>query len=167
MAAPSIVEGRSWTLGDNIDTDQIIPSQYLVMGSLRDMAAHCLETQRPDFAAQCRSGDVVVAGRNFGCGSSREQAPVVLKTLGVSAILAKGYARIFARNAINNALPVIVLPEADEITDGCRLRIDLAAGRLEDLDGGRIFSFAPLEGLPRRIMDAGGLINFLRTEQQS
>lgn len=159
------IAGRSWKLGHDIDTDQIIPSQYLVLGSLTQMATHCLETQRGDFAKECRPGDIVVAGRNFGCGSSREQAPIVLKTLGVGAIVALGYARIFARNAINNALPVIVLPEAGEIPDGNRLRLDLAEGVLEDLDAGRIYRFEPLAGLPGRILEAGGLINYLRAEQ--
>ncbi|EWY37839.1 hypothetical protein N825_09665 [Skermanella stibiiresistens SB22] len=161
------ISGRSWKLGHDIDTDQIIPSQYLVLGSLTQMATHCLETQRTDFAAQCQPGDIVVAGRNFGCGSSREQAPVVLKTLGVGAIVALGYARIFARNAINNALPVIVLPEAEDIPDGHRLSIVLAAGVLNDLDNGRTWKFEPITGLPGKILEAGGLINYLRAEQSA
>ncbi|HEV3157052.1 MAG TPA: 3-isopropylmalate dehydratase small subunit [Candidatus Baltobacteraceae bacterium] len=162
-----MISGRTWAFGDNIDTDQIIPSQYLVLRSIDEMATHSLETQRKEFASQVRPGDVIVAKQNFGCGSSREQAPTVLRALGVGAIIATSFARIFFRNSINMGIPVIVLPQAGEINEGDQLDIDLASGTIENRTNGRRYSFAPLEGLPAEIMAAGGLIPYLKSIEAS
>ncbi len=161
------IAGRVWRFGDDIDTDQIIPSQYLVLGSIADMSRHCMETQRPDFAAAVHPGDILVAGRNFGCGSSREQAPMVLKQLGIAAVVAQSFARIFFRNAINTGLMPIVLPDTGAITEGLVLTIDAAGGTLGGADDGIGHRFTPLDEYPQRILNAGGLINFLREEGQA
>ena len=124
-----IFEGNVWKLGDDIDTDVIIAARYLSTSDAKALAEHCLEDLIPGFAAKVQPGDVIVGGRNFGCGSSREHAPRVFKTLGVSAIIAKSYARIFFRNSFNIGFPLIQATEAvDSIENGDRLKVDLAKG---------------------------------------
>jgi len=159
-----VLEGRVWRFGDDIDTDQIIASQYLVFGSVSEMAKHCMETQREDFAATVRPGDLIVGGRNFGCGSSREQAPMVLKELGIAAVVAESFSRIFFRNAINMGLMPIVLTSTATIADGVRLTIDADAGTVASVTGD-VQRFTPLDDYPRRILQAGGLIKFLKSGQ--
>ena len=124
--------GRAWVFGDGVDTDALAPGGYM-KGPLEELAAHCLETVDPDFAAGVEPGDFVVAGRNFGLGSSREQAAQALKHLGVGAVVARSFAGIFYRNALNLGLPAVVCAEAGKIAAGDRLRVDLAGGRIENL----------------------------------
>ena len=138
-----IICGKTWTFGENIDTDVIIPGRYLRTFNPQDLADHVLEGERPDFTKNVQQGDVIVAGENFGCGSSREQAPVAIKTAGVNAIIAKSFARIFNRNAINIGLPVIVSDIIAE--DGDNIKIDLTKGILINETSGESQNFEPLK----------------------
>jgi 3-isopropylmalate/(R)-2-methylmalate dehydratase small subunit len=156
------VVGRAWLFGDNISTDHIAPGRYFHLRSnLPELAKHVLEDARPDFAPQVQPGDLVVAGRNFGQGSSREQAPLIIKLAGVGAVLAKGFARIFYRNAINIGLPVVVC-DTTPIREGDRLEVDLEAGVVRDLTQGIVVRFTPLSPGIMAILREGGLINYVK-----
>lgn len=152
-----VLEGQIWRFRDHIDTDVIIPGRYLRILDLDEMASHVLEGEDPDFARQVKNGDIIVAGLNFGCGSSREQAPVALKHLGVAAVVAPSFARIFYRNAINVGLPVIM---ADvEVEKGDTLSIDLEAGIIENKNTGKKFEIQPFQNFMLEILEDGGLVN--------
>ncbi|KRB40181.1 MAG: 3-isopropylmalate dehydratase [Pseudomonadota bacterium] len=153
--------GRAFLFGDNIDTDLLAPG-YAMKLPPEELARHCLEAIDPSFAAVVRRGDVVVAGRNFGLGSSREQAAVSLKLLGVSAVLAVSFARIFYRNAINLGLPAIILPLACEIEAGDELSIDPEAGRVENLTQARGYDVAPIPSHLMAMIRDGGLMPHLK-----
>lgn len=158
-----IYEGMAWIFGDDVDTDQIIPARYLTTPDLSLLAPHCLEDLDPEFAGSVGAGDLVVAGRNFGCGSSREHAPGVLKSLGVAAVVAESFARIFYRNGFNLGLPLIQCAEARaRVARGERLRLDLKAGRLINLSKGELYSFKPLPKFMMELIEAGGLSALLR-----
>ncbi|WP_407382060.1 homoaconitase small subunit [Methanobrevibacter sp.] len=152
-----IISGKTWTFGENIDTDVIIPGRYLRTFNPQDLADHVLEGERPDFTENVQKGDVIVAGENFGCGSSREQAPVAIKTAGVSAIIAKSFARIFYRNSINIGLPVIV--SDIEAEDGDIIKIDLSEGSIVNETSGEEASFEPFKEFMLNILEDGGLVN--------
>ena len=152
-----IICGKTWTFGENIDTDIIIPGRYLRTFNPQDLADHVLEGERPDFTKNVQQGDVIVAGENFGCGSSREQAPVAIKTAGVNAIIAKSFARIFYRNAINIGLPVIVSDINAE--DGDIIKIDLSKGILINETSGESQNFEPFKEFMLNILEDGGLVN--------
>jgi len=155
------IQGRAWRFGDEINTDTMAPGLYF-KEPLEVMAQHCLEAVDPDFAANVRRGDVIVAGNNFGLGSAREQAPMALVHLGVGAILAKSFSRIFYRNAINFGLPALIFPQADEISAGDELTIDPVAGRVNNVTTGKQYD---IDGLPPHLMDmisAGGLMPWLK-----
>jgi 3-isopropylmalate/(R)-2-methylmalate dehydratase small subunit len=152
--------GRAFVFGDNIDTDLLAPGHAMKLEPLA-MARYCLEAVDPTFAATVRPGDVVVAGRNFGMGSSREQAAISLKLLGVSAVFAKSFARIFFRNAINAGLPVLALAQADEIAAGDTLTFDLGAGQVRDLTTGRDYAFPSLPPHLLALIEDGGLVPHL------
>ena len=150
------IQGKVWKFGDNIDTDVIIPGRYLRTFSLDDLAAHVMEGVDPDFAKNVEKGDIIVAEENFGCGSSREQAPVALKHSGVSAIVAKSFARIFYRNAVNIGLPVIVADvnaDRDDI-----LKIDLEEGTIKNLTKNKTFKIEPFKKFMLEILKDGGLV---------
>jgi 3-isopropylmalate/(R)-2-methylmalate dehydratase small subunit len=157
------VKGRVWMFGDDINTDLIIPGRYLDNYDPAHLAAHAMEGASKDFASKASKGDIIVAGKNFGCGSSREQAVIALKHAGVSAIVAKSFARIFYRNAINLGLPVVESEDAHEVfSEGAVAVLDMDSSRLESEDGTR---FARLKEIPvhaRRILDQGGLIPHIR-----
>jgi 3-isopropylmalate/(R)-2-methylmalate dehydratase small subunit len=153
--------GRAFVFGDNVDTDQLAPGHAMKLAP-QAMAAFCLQAIDPDFASTVQPGDVVVAGRNFGMGSSREQAAISLKLLGVSAVFAQSFARIFYRNAINVGLPVLVLPEADQIAAGDDVRFDLGRGEAQDLSSGQSYAFQPLPPHLLAMVQAGGLIAHLK-----
>jgi 3-isopropylmalate/(R)-2-methylmalate dehydratase small subunit len=156
---------RAWRLGDNINTDQIIPGRYNVTMDRAQLAKHCLCEYRPDFAAGVKAGDVLVAGRNFGCGSSREHAAVALKATGLAAVIAASFARIFYRNAINIGLPVLIAPDAAAVLeDGGEITIDIAAGSIRDLTHERMFRAEPLPEFVQRIVEAGGIIPLVRQQ---
>lgn len=147
--------------GDHIDTDRIIPGKYTKTLDPRELAAHVFEDLDAGFAAAVKPGAIVVAGHNFGCGSSREQAALAIKTAGVSVVIARSFARIFFRNSINIGLPLIEVA-AHTITADSRLSYDLEAGRLDDLTQGRSYQIAPLPPFLRDIMAEGGLVPYLR-----
>jgi 3-isopropylmalate/(R)-2-methylmalate dehydratase small subunit len=154
--------GRAWVLGDRVDTDVLAPG-HLMKLSAEELAKHCLEAIDPSFAANVRPGDILVAGRSFGIGSSREQAAVSLKLLGIKAILATSYARIFWRNALNLGVPALVMPYAGEIRQGDLVAVDPASGRIENRTTGRTYQVQPLPQHILRIVDAGGLMPYLKS----
>ena len=157
-----MLEGRAHCFGDDISTDHITPGRLAHLRSdLPELAKHVLEDADPTFAGRVRPGDFVVAGGNFGLGSSREHAPLVIKMSGVSAILAKSVARIFFRNAINLGLPILVC-DTDQINDGDQLEVDLAAGTVKDITNGTELTFGKLPEVMLRILDAGGMIPYIK-----
>lgn len=157
------IKGKTWIFGKNIDTDIIIPGRYLRTFNPQDLADHVLEGERPEFTQNVQKGDIIVADENFGCGSSREQAPVAIKTAGVSAIVAKSFARIFYRNAINIGLPVIV---ADiEAHDDDILSIDLSKGTIVNENTNQKVTFEPFKEFMLEILDDGGLVNHYLKEK--
>ena len=156
---------RVWRLGDNVNTDQIIPGRYNVTTDRAHLAKYCLCEHRPDFATGVAAGDVLVAGRNFGCGSSREHAAVALKATGLAAVIAISFARIFYRNAINIGLPVLIAPDAAAaLEDGDAVEVDIASGAIHDLARGRVFQAEPLPDFVQRIVEAGGIIPLVRQQ---
>lgn len=156
--------GKVWVLGDDIDTDIIIPTEYLALKTIDDMKQYGFSPLRPELAGQIQKGDIIVAGKNFGCGSSREQAPSVLKALGIKAVIARSFARIFFRNAINIGLPVIVCKDLyDHVEDGGEAELDLSAGTVT-VDG-QVFSCTKLPEYMQNILSAGGLIASLNKEE--
>lgn len=156
-------EGAAHVYGDNVDTDVIIPARYLTTSEPSELARHCLEDLDPGFAARCETGAVLVAGRNFGCGSSREHAPLAIKGAGVACVVAASFARIFYRNAINVGLPIVECPEAAaEAEPGHRLRVDLEAGVVENLTTGSRHPATPLPGFMRGILESGGLMPWVK-----
>lgn len=153
--------GTVWKYGDNVDTDVIIPARYLNMSTPEELAQHCMEDLDPTFAGAVRSGDIIVAGENFGCGSSREHAPLAIRGAGVSCVVAKSFARIFYRNAINIGLPIIECPQAVEETEsGDRLTIDLRAGKITNERTGRTYHTSPLPEFIMNIVQSGGLVPY-------
>jgi 3-isopropylmalate/(R)-2-methylmalate dehydratase small subunit len=157
------IQGRAWVFGDNIDTDLIVPSKYLTEQDPVVMAQGTFENTRPEFAHEVREGDIIVAGGNFGCGSSREEAVFVLKTLGILAIVARTFARIFFRNAINLGLPALEVGLAPgDVEDGAQVEVDVAEGTLTNLDTGATFQFAKLPTFLQDILDAGGALNWVQ-----
>lgn len=148
--------------GDNIDTDRIIPGKYTKTLDMSQLAAHVLEDLDPDFRTRVNVGDIVVAGENFGCGSSREQAPIALKAAGVSVVIASSFARIFFRNAINVGLPLLEIG-AHSIASGAQLEVDLAAGIVWDISAEKTYHAHPLPPVMLSILQAGGLVNYLKT----
>ncbi len=159
------IRGRTWKYGDNVDTDAIIPARYLNTTSEAELASHCMEDLDTSFAANVRPGDIVVAGKNFGCGSSREHAPLALKASGVSCVIAESFARIFFRNAINIGLPILECPEAAQtIEAGQTLEVDLAKGRIRNLDTGESYTAQPYPAFMLDLIEAGGLIEYTRRQ---
>jgi 3-isopropylmalate/(R)-2-methylmalate dehydratase small subunit len=157
--------GKAWKFGDNIDTDLIIPAYHLVL-PLEEMKAYAMAPIAPDFAAKAAERDVILAGKNFGCGSSREQAPAVLKALGIKAVVAKSFARIFFRNAVNLGLPAIACSEIQEhIQAGDRIEIDLAAAEILAPQYSMRFSCSKQPDFLMDIMNAGGLIPYLAAQK--
>jgi 3-isopropylmalate/(R)-2-methylmalate dehydratase small subunit len=159
-----VLSGRAFKFGDNISTDHIVPGRLLHLRSnLPELAKHVLEDADPTFVERVRSGDFVVGGKNFGLGSSREHAPLVIKMSGVSAILAKSVARIFFRNAINLGLPVLIC-DTDKIDDGDELEIDLGAGKISNLANKSHLRFNPMPNIMLRILNEGGLIPYIKKQ---
>jgi len=163
QSVASRLSGGVWKFGDNVDTDAIIPARYLNMSIAEELAAHCMEDIDRTFAQQVRPGDIIVAGTNFGCGSSREHAPLAIKGAGVSCIVAVSFARIFYRNAIGIGLPILECPDIVRGTEaGHRLEVDLSEGVVRNLDTGRSFEAEPYPPFLIRIIEAGGLIPYTR-----
>jgi 3-isopropylmalate dehydratase small subunit len=155
-----VIEGRTWKFGDNVDTDQIIPAEYLITPDMKVLAKHAFEKARPEFAKQVKPGDIIVAGRNFGSGSSREHAPRALLGAGVTCVVAKSFARIFFRNSINIGLPLI---ETDiPVKEGEKLRIDFENGTVTNLATMKSAKFPPYADFLKNLMDKGGLIPYAK-----
>ena len=153
--------GIAWKFGDNIDTDQIIPARYLVTIDPKELGQHCMEDADPEFAKKVQAGDVLVGLKNFGCGSSREHAPIAIKAVGISAVIAKSFARIFYRNSINLGLPLFETESADRIGQGDQLELNLATGEIKNLTKGETYRAQPLPEFAREIMAAGGLMKYV------
>ena len=158
--------GRAWKFGDDVDTDFIIAARYCNVSDGAALAKHAFADARPEFASSAVEGDAIVGGRNFGCGSSREHAPIAIKAAGVRVIIAKSFARIFYRNAFNIALPLLESVEADEdISDGDRISVDLVAGRFENLTRGKSYSARPIPPFMEQLIREGGLVEYIRKEK--
>lgn len=154
--------GTAYKYGDNVDTDVIIPARYLAIQDRAELASHAMEDIDADFVKKLKKGDLVVAGKNFGCGSSREHAPLVLKVSGVSCVIAETFARIFYRNAINIGLPIIECKEASEaIKDGDQVEVDFDSGVITDVTTGQTFKGQPFPEFMQKIIAAEGLINYI------
>ena len=156
--------GRAWKFANDIDTDAIIPGRYLVINEPGELAGHLFEGVRPEMAGEVKDGDIVVAGENFGCGSSREHAPLALKGAGIKAVVAKSFARIFFRNAINIGLPLFICPDVDKIADGSEIEIDMAGGIIEDRSSHKFYKTTPLPDFLQEIVEAGGLVEYTRRQ---
>lgn len=155
--------GRVHKYGDNVDTDAIIPARYLNTTSEKELAAHCMEGLDPEFVHRVAPGDIIVAGKNFGCGSSREHAPVAIKAAGISCVIAESFARIFYRNAINIGLPILECAEAArEAENGHSLEVDLGEGLIRNVDLAREYRATPYPPFMLEIIRAGGLINYTK-----
>ena len=152
--------GKVWVLGDDIDTDIIIPTEYLALKTIEDMKQYGFSPLRPELAGQIKPGDIIVAGKNFGCGSSREQAPEVIKALGIPCIIAKSFARIFYRNAINIGLPILECPEAsDGIRSGDEVCVDFDTGVITNVTTGETYQAESFPPFIQNIIAKGGLLN--------
>ncbi|WP_443789402.1 3-isopropylmalate dehydratase small subunit [Dialister succinatiphilus] len=159
----AVLEGKVWRYGDNIDTDVIIPARYLNTFDPKELAKHCMVDIDKDFAQKVRPGDIMVGGKNFGCGSSREHAPVAIKACGVPVIIAASFARIFYRNGINVGLPLMEIGNnVERIHAGDKLSVDLSSGKIRDITTGETFQATPLPGFIQDIAKAGGLIQYVK-----
>ncbi len=157
------IKGRAWKFGDDVNTDEIIPARYLNTIDPAALAAHCMEDADPDFAGKVGKGDLIVAGKNFGCGSSREHAPIAIKGAGVGAVVASSFARIFYRNAFNIGLPIFESPEAARsAAAGDELEIDAGKGEIRNLTRGEIYRSAPIPPFMEDLVRAGGLMGYVR-----
>ena len=156
------MNGRVWKFGDDVDTDAVIPGRYLIMNTPKELAAHAFEGVRPEFPKEVKEGDIIVAGNNFGCGSSREHAPIALKGTKISCVIAKSFARIFFRNSINIGVALLECPDTDRIDDGDQLSVDFASGEITNVTKNEKYQATPLPDFVRGIMDAGGLIEYTR-----
>jgi len=154
--------GRVWKFGDDVDTDVIIPGKYLVFNEPEELAKHAFENVRRDLFGKVKKGDYIVAGKNFGCGSSREHAVLALKGLGVKAVIAKSFARIFFRNAINTGLLVVECEETDRIDEGDEIELDLKSGVILNLTKGERYRIKEIPDFLLQIVESGGLIEYCR-----
>ena len=158
-------QGKVFKYPDNVDTDVIIPARYLNTSSAQELAKHCMEDIDKEFVKKVQPGDVIVAGWNFGCGSSREHAPLVLKTCQTGCVIAKSFARIFYRNAINIGMPILECPEAaDEISAGDEVKVDFSTGEIFDLTTGKTYRAQPFAEFIQNIIAKGGLLASLKEE---
>ncbi len=160
-----LIQGTAHKYGDHINTDVIIPARYLSMTDPDELAGHCMEDIDPQFVSKVEPGDVMVAGKNFGCGSSREHAPIALNAAGIAAVIAETFARIFYRNGFNIGLPLIESAGAAQgISDGDEVEIDLAAGVVRNLTKGEEYQFAPITGIAAELLEVGGLRERVRRQ---
>jgi 3-isopropylmalate/(R)-2-methylmalate dehydratase small subunit len=163
-----ILTGKVHRYGENVDTDVIIPARYLNSSNPAELASHCMEDIDSDFVKKVKPGDIIVADENFGCGSSREHAPIAIKESGISAVIAKTFARIFYRNAINIGLPILQCPEAvDAIAAGDEVRIDTSTGQITNVTSGKVFQAMPFPEFMQKLIAAGGLIEYAKEKVAS
>jgi 3-isopropylmalate dehydratase small subunit len=161
-----ILTGKVWKFGDDVDTDAIIPARYLNTTDPAELAKHCMEDADPAFSVKLSPGDIIVAGKNFGCGSSREHAPIAIKAAGISCVIAESFAGIFYRNAINIGLPILEAETAAKnLLEGNKVEIDLEKGEIRELSSAAVFQSVPFPPFMRELIDAGGLINFVRQKK--
>lgn len=160
----STISGKVWCFGDNIDTDLIIAARYLNTSDPKELAKHVMEDADPEFVTKMQAGDIIVAGENFGCGSSREHAPIALKAAGISAVVAKSFARIFYRNAFNTGLPIFELPNTEEIKEGDRIAISMEEGEIKH--DAKTYKFTPIPPFMQELLSAGGLMNYAKKEMK-
>ncbi len=158
------MRGKVWKFGKNIDTDIIIAARYLNTSDPKELAKHIMEDADPKFTQKMQAGDIIVADENFGCGSSREHAPIALKEAGVAAVIAPTFARIFYRNAFNMGLPIFELKEIDEINEGDTIKIDMSNGEIVNETTNKSYKFTPIPPFMQELVDAGGLIEFAKQE---
>ncbi len=157
------LKGRVFKFGDNINTDEIIPARYLNTIDPRILGNHCMEDADPEFAKKVKKGDIIVAGRNFGCGSSREHAPISIKACGISCVIAESFARIFYRNAINIGLPILEHKElSKDVEDGDAIEVDLSKGKIHDNTRGNEYRTQAFPEFMQRIVKAGGLMKYIK-----
>jgi len=157
------IKGKVWKFGADIDTDRIIPARHLNTSDPAELAKHCMEDQDPDFSKKVKPGDIIVAGKNFGCGSSREHAPISIKASGVSCVIAKSFARIFFRNSFNMGLPILECPEAVDFTDaGDVLEVDFSKGEIRNVTKKKLFRAAPIPRFMQELVNAGGLMKWIK-----
>ena len=159
--------GKVYKFGSNVDTDAIIPARYLNTFDPQELAQHCMEDADPEFPKKVKSGDIIVADKNFGCGSSREHAPIAIKGAGVSCVVASSFARIFYRNAINIGLPILESSQAVEnIQEGDTIEVDLETGKIKNLRTGEVYQATPFPAFMQGIMAEGGLINYVKAQHK-
>ena len=160
------LEGKAWKFGDDVNTDEIIPAVYLDTVDPKEMATHCMEGIDPDFVEKITPGDIMVADKNFGCGSSREHAPIAIKAAGISCVIAKSFGRIFYRNAINMGFPILECEEAAlKITEGDQLEVDLTTSTITNHTKNETYKAQPFPEFMQQIMAAGGLMNYVMARQ--
>ena len=163
-----MVTGTIFKYGDNVDTDVIIPARYLNAPSPAELASHCMEDIDPAYATSVHKGDIMVGGWNFGCGSSREHAPIAIQASGAACVIAASFARIFYRNAINIGFPILECPEAARaISSGDKVSVDFATGVITDETTGRIFQATAFPGFINKIIENGGLLPYLKARQDA
>jgi len=158
------LQGKVWKFGDNIDTDLIIAARYLNTSDPVELAKYVMEDADPEFVSKMTVGDIIVAGENFGCGSSREHAPIALKAAGISAVIAPTFARIFYRNSFNMGLPIFELEEAAQIDEGDTVRVDMDSGEIINVTQAKTYKFTPIPEFMQELVNAGGLIEFAKNE---
>ncbi|MFA9424289.1 MAG: 3-isopropylmalate dehydratase small subunit [Sedimentibacter sp.] len=159
------VQGKVFKYGNDVDTDVIIPARYLNVTDPKELAAHCMEDIDKNFIQQVKEGDIIVALKNFGCGSSREHAPIAIKAAGISCVIAKTYARIFYRNAFNIGLPILECEEASEkITAGDEVTIDFKSGKITNITKNETYQAEPFPEFIEQIINCGGLVNYVKTK---
>jgi len=157
------LKGKIWKFGDNVDTDAIIPARYLNTSDPAELAKHCMEDADPSFPSKLKKGDIIVAGVNFGCGSSREHAPIAIKTAGVACVIAKSFARIFYRNAFNMGLPILECPEVfDNLKEGDEVAVSLENGEITIIKNGKKLKAQPVPDFMQSLLNAGGLMNYVK-----
>ncbi len=163
-----MMRGRVWRFGDDVDTDVIIPARYLNTSEPEELAIHVMEGVEFGFSSKVKKGDIIVAGENFGCGSSREHAPIAIKGAGISCVIGKSFARIFYRNAINIGLPIAESREVvEETSEGDILEVNFTTGKIKNLTTGKAYSFSPFPDFVMKLIESGGLVEYTKRRLKS
>ena len=161
-------KGKAWKFGADIDTDQIIPARYLNTSDPKELAKHCMEDADPQFVNKMKQGDIIIADKNFGCGSSREHAPIAIKAAGISCVIAKSFARIFYRNSFNMGLPIFECPDAvDAINEGDEIEVDMDTGKIVNLTKDKTFNSQPIPPFMQELINTGGLMEWVKRKVSS
>lgn len=161
-----IIKGKAYKFGNDVNTDDIISARYLNTIDPKELGAHCMEILDKDFPKKVQAGDIIVAGNNFGCGSSREHAPIAIKGCGVALVIAKTFARIFYRNSINIGLPIIELKDADDISAGDQIEVNLKEGEIKNLTKNKVYQAVPFADFVCQIIEKGGLVNWAKDQKK-